>query len=124
METARSAASARLAPRQVSLLPRHWAWLSTQPRSTSATLRRLVDEARKDRDGRFEIDATRERCYFLMRDLAGDGPGFEEASRALYAGDSARFAEILAGWPEGVRRQIEAVALGVRSVPDKRPECV
>ena len=59
-----------------------------------------------------------------MRDLAGDGPGFEEASRALYAGDSARFVEILAGWPEGVRRQIEAVALGVWSVPDVRPECV
>lgn len=97
METSRNSPSSRLASRDVSLFPRHWAWLSTQPRSASATLRRLVDEARQDRDGHFEIEAARERCYFLMRDLAGDAPGFEDACRALYAGEAARFASILAG---------------------------
>lgn len=122
METSRNSPSSHLAPRDVSLLPRHWAWLSAQPRSASATLRRLIDEARQDRDGRFEIDAARERCYFLMRDLAGDTPGFEDACRALYAGEAARFAAILAVWPQGVRRQIESVALGVWPVPGDTPE--
>lgn len=96
--------------REVSLLSRHWAWLAEQPRGASSTLCRLIDEARRDRHGRFAIDAARERCYVLMRDLAGDGPGFEEACRALYAGDAARFATILAGWPEGVRQRVETVA--------------
>ena len=34
--------------REVSLLPRHWAWLSTQRGGASASLRRLVDDARKN----------------------------------------------------------------------------
>lgn len=122
MEASRNSPSSRPAPRDVSLLPRHWAWLSTQPRSASATLRQLVDEARQDCDGRFGIDAARERCYFLMRDLAGDAPGFEDACRALYAGEAARFAEILAAWPEVLRHQIEAAAPGVWSVPGDTPE--
>jgi hypothetical protein len=32
--------------REVSLLPRHWVWLSSSP-TAFAALRRLVDEARK-----------------------------------------------------------------------------
>ena len=32
--------------REISLLPRHWEWLETQPNGASAALRRLVDEAR------------------------------------------------------------------------------
>ena len=33
--------------REVTLLPRHWAWLSAQRGGASATLRRLVDDARR-----------------------------------------------------------------------------
>ncbi len=33
--------------REVSLLPRHWDWLKSQRGGASATLRRLVDEARQ-----------------------------------------------------------------------------
>src|SRR5690606_37419211 len=33
--------------REVSLLPRHWEWLAEQPQGASASLRRLVDAARK-----------------------------------------------------------------------------
>ena len=40
--------------REVSLLPRHWSWLAEQPGGASATLRRLVDEARKEDAGRTE----------------------------------------------------------------------
>jgi len=39
-----------------------------------------------------------------MAILAGDRPTFEEAYRALYAGDHERFEVLLvAGWPEDVR---------------------
>jgi hypothetical protein len=34
--------------REVSLLPRHWAWLADQRGGASASLRRLVDAARKE----------------------------------------------------------------------------
>ena len=33
--------------REISLLPRHWDWLSAQPGGASVTLRKLVDAARK-----------------------------------------------------------------------------
>src|SRR5262245_53480687 len=33
--------------REVTLLPRHWEWLAEQPGGASATLRRLVEEARR-----------------------------------------------------------------------------
>ena len=34
--------------REVSLLPRHWAWLERQPHKASGTLRRLVEAASKN----------------------------------------------------------------------------
>src|SRR5687767_9951516 len=33
--------------REVTLLPRHWDWLATQPGGASAALRRLVEDARR-----------------------------------------------------------------------------
>src|SRR5262249_501696 len=33
--------------REVTLLPRHWEWLNTQPGGTSVALRKLVDDARR-----------------------------------------------------------------------------
>ena len=38
--------------REVALLTRHWAWLDAQPGGAAATLRRLVDAARKAGVGR------------------------------------------------------------------------
>ena len=122
MEPCRKSLLPAPAAREVSLLSRHWAWLAEQPRGANATLCRLVDEARRDRHSRFAVDAARERCYLLMRDLAGDSPGFEEACRALYAGDAARFATILAGWPEWVRRRVETVAGDAWSAQGNRSE--
>ncbi len=34
-------------PREVTLLPRHWAWLAAQPGGASVTLRKLVDQAQQ-----------------------------------------------------------------------------
>jgi hypothetical protein len=96
--------------REVTLLPRHWDWLARQKGGASATLRRLVDAARRETDGRPDRDAARERTYRAMTVLAGDRPGYEEATRALFAGDRAAFAIRIAAWPEDVRTYLATSA--------------
>ena len=91
--------------REVSLLPRHWEWLGRQPNGASATLRRLVEEARKA-DATADLRARRDAACRMMSALAGDLPGFEEAMRALYAGDDASFASHIAEWPHDLREQL------------------
>ena len=92
--------------REVTLLPRHWDWLAAQRGGASAALRRLVDEARR---AHAEGDAQRlakECAYRFMSALGGGLPGFEEASRALFAHDAAAFAERIAHWPPDVRAHL------------------
>lgn len=89
--------------REVTLLPRHWEWLGDQPGGASQALRRLVDQARKSGDGAERERSRQGTAYRFMQALAGDLPGFEEASRALFAGDMPRFERCIAGWPLDVR---------------------
>jgi hypothetical protein len=89
--------------REVTLLPRHWDWLATQSGGASVTLRRLIDEARHADGGQSRIKTAREVAYRFMSAMAGDLPGFEEATRALFAGDDARLDQHMAAWPEDVR---------------------
>jgi hypothetical protein len=96
--------------REVTLLPRHWEWLNAQPGGASVALRRLVEEARRAGAGRERTRAAREAAYRFTNAVAGDLPGFEEATRALFAGDRARFGDAAAGWPRDVREH--AVVLG------------
>jgi hypothetical protein len=88
--------------REVTLLPRHWEWLAAQPGGASQALRRLVEEARRREGGAGDLRQRREAQYRAMLALAGDLPGFEEASRALFAGDEAAFAGYLRQWPADV----------------------
>jgi hypothetical protein len=93
--------------REVTLLPRHWEWLAEQPRGASATLRRLVDEARRSEDeGRLAAAVTGR----VMTALAGDLPDYEEAYRALDAGNEVRFLELTMRWPEDVRQYLLRLA--------------
>ena len=96
--------------REVSLLPRHWAWLEAQPSGISAALRRLVDEARRREPDRAAARRARDAAGRFMWAMAGDLPGFEEASRALYAGDHARLGTLVRGWPRDVRAHLLALA--------------
>lgn len=89
--------------REVSLLPRHWAWLEAQPGGISGALRRLVDEARRREPEKEQARVIREALSKILWVVAGNLPGFEEASRSLYANDLARFSELVAGWPHDVR---------------------
>ncbi len=99
-------------PREVTLLPRHWQWLNGQPGGASVALRRLVDEARRTSVGRDRVRRSQEVAYRVMVALGGNLPGFEEAIRALFAGDAARFAAQLAHWPGDVRGYVSALAAG------------
>src|ERR1044071_6681235 len=47
--------------REVTLLPRHWDWLATQPGGASATVRRLVDAARPSSADKDPICQAEER---------------------------------------------------------------
>jgi hypothetical protein len=89
--------------REVTLLPRHWDWLAQQPGGASQGLRRLVDQARKQDEGRTVMRLAHERAYRFMSALAGDYPGFEEASRTLFASDLAALTQAMQPWPADVR---------------------
>lgn len=89
--------------REVTLLPRHWEWLSAQPGGASVALRKLVEDARRANEGKDRVRRSQEAAYRFMSALAGNLPGFEEATRALFAGNSRRFDEQVAPWPADVR---------------------
>jgi hypothetical protein len=96
--------------REVTLLPRHWDWLSAQPGGASVTLRRLVEEARKVTADGGRRRVAQEAAYRFMHALAGNLPDYEEATRALFAGDITRFEETLAHWPDDVREHASLLA--------------
>ena len=95
-------------PREVPLLPRHWEWLARQPGGASAALRRLVEAARREGGSAEDLRVRRERAYSAMAALAGDAPGFEEASRALFAGDRPRLEAQIATWPGDIQAYVLA----------------
>jgi hypothetical protein len=101
--------------REVTLLPRHWDWLGSQPGSASVALRKLVEEARRVNGGRDRQRAARDAAYHFMSTLAGDMPGFEEASRALFADDRRRFVGLIAAWPVDIRDHIVRLAFRDRA---------
>ncbi|MGZ6016367.1 MAG: DUF2239 family protein [Phenylobacterium sp.] len=97
-------------PREVTLLPRHWDWLASQPGGASVALRKLVEEARRTHAKRDRIRQAQDAAYRFISAMAGDLPGFEEASRALFAGNAERFYEETARWPADVREHARQLA--------------
>jgi hypothetical protein len=89
--------------REVSLLPRHWEWLEQQPNGASGAIRRLVDDARKRNPGEQQARSAIEATDRFLSAMAGNLPGYEEASRALYARDKRRFHELIREWPRDIR---------------------
>ncbi len=94
--------------REVTLLPRHWDWLATQPGGASVALRKLVEEAR--RDPKSKIKAARDSLYRFSVAVVGNAPGYEEAMRALYAGQQEDFIAHIEGWPQDIRAKLEEMA--------------
>jgi hypothetical protein len=98
--------------REVTLLPRHWEWLATQPGGASVALRKLVEEARRTHAERDKRRRAQESAYHFMSAIAGNMPGFEEATRALFSNDQQRFREWIAAWPDDVRDHAIKLAFG------------
>jgi uncharacterized protein len=104
--------------REVTLLPEHWDWLALQPGGASVALRKLVHEAKQANIERDERRRTYERTYNVMVALAGNLPGFEEASRALFAGELDRLQRLANAWPVDIRNYIMRLA-NPESVQDR-----
>jgi hypothetical protein len=94
--------------REVTLLPRHWEWLASQSGGASVALRKLVEEAM--RSPAAEKRAAQEAAYRFMSVMAGDRPSFEEAARALFAGDGKAFDAHAKPWPKDIRAYARKLA--------------
>lgn len=102
--------------REVTLLPRHWEWLATQPGGASVALRKLVEQARRSNKKADELRQTQEATYRFMNVLAGNNPGYEEATRALFASDYEHLRQLIENWPSDVRNHILFLAAPIREV--------
>ncbi|MES2484297.1 MAG: DUF2239 family protein [Pseudomonadota bacterium] len=98
--------------REVTLLPRHWDWLALQSGGASVALRKLVEAAQRASAASDRRRVATESAYRFMHAMAGNEAGFEDASRALFAGDLVRLRREVAAWPPDVRRHLLALAAG------------
>jgi uncharacterized protein len=105
-------------PREVTLLPRHWEWLARQPGGASVALRKLVEEARRTNSDKDRLREARESAYRFMTVMAGNLPGYEEAARALFAGNRLQFYAMIASWPVDVRSHAKRLTALAFRPPD------
>jgi hypothetical protein len=101
--------------REVTLLPRHWEWLATQPGGASVALRRLVELASRERADSDRVREASEAVDRVMLALAGNLSGYEEASRAFHRREGDRFATLTEAWPADVRAYVRTLAGAVLS---------
>ncbi len=107
--------------REVSLLPRHWTWLSTQRGGASAAIRRLVEQARKAESVNDKARQAIDQTHAFLWNIGGDLPGFEEATRALFRVDLDSFDEAIADWPPDIVEHIQQMLATFRGA-GSRPE--
>jgi hypothetical protein len=106
--------------REVTLLPRHWDWLNAQPGGASVTIRKLVEQARIAQAGRDCVRRATDATYRFAQVMAGNLRDYEEAMRALFAGDRTRFEAMTESWPVSIRnhaRRLAAPAFGEAPFP-------
>lgn len=96
--------------REVTLLPRHWEWLASQPGGASAAIRRLVDQARVQFADRDRARAAQESAYRFLSAMLSGHADFDEAARAFFANDRERFRALTREWPGDARDHAWALA--------------
>jgi hypothetical protein len=101
--------------REVTLLPRHWEWLSAQRGGASAALRRLVEEAQRAGAPADRARTAQQALHRILTALAGDLPGYEDALRALYARDDGRFDVLISVWPPDIADYVSRLAAAERA---------
>jgi len=97
--------------REVTLLPRQWDWLASQPGGASVALRKLVEHAMRANVGRDRTRVSQNAAYRFMSVMAGNRTGFENAARALFAGDAPTFNRLVNAWPKDIRDLTKKLAL-------------
>lgn len=107
---------------EVTLLPRHWAWLKSQPGGASVTLRKLVERARREGAENDARRRSQDATYRFMSVVAGDLPGYEEALRALYSADANRYSEIITSWPADLGPPLRQLAAAAFAEQDNGPQ--
>jgi hypothetical protein len=103
--------------REITLLPRHWDWLAQQPGGASVAIRRLVEDARKANGARDRIRKAQDAAYRFATAIGGNLPLYDDAMRALFAGDGARFAIMTDGWPADIRDHASTLAAPAFAAP-------
>jgi hypothetical protein len=98
--------------REITLLPRHWQWLGSQPGGASVAIRKLVETARRTNQEADQLRRRQEAAYHFMSAMAGNLANFEEASRSLFANDRERFDVLVGSWPADVRDHARKLAFG------------
>ena len=97
--------------REVSLLPRHWEWLALQGSGASATLRKLIEDAKKKNSAQDQVRQSQNATYKFMSAMAGDLPLYEEALRAFYAKNRVLFETLIAPWPKDIQEHIRRLSI-------------
>jgi hypothetical protein len=103
--------------REVTLLPRHWEWLASQPGGASVVLRRLVDEARRTSKDKDRTRRAQEAAYRFIAAMGENKPHYEEVARALFARDAERFEAWTGHWPADVRDHARRLAAAAFEQP-------
>jgi uncharacterized protein len=96
--------------REITLLPRHWDWLASQAGGASVALRKLVEQASKRDAGGGNVRLGQNALYKFVAAIAGNFPSYEEAIRALFAGDRTSFIDLIAAWPADIQAHILQLA--------------
>lgn len=99
--------------REITLLPRHWEWLNSQPGGASVAIRKLVETARRANSGKDRVRQSQDATYRFMSAMAGNLQSFEEATRALFAKDQQLFEEHMQTWPTDIRDHAKKLALPI-----------
>jgi len=62
-----------------------------------------VEKAKRENAGKDKVRQAQDASLKFMSVMAGNWENFEEATRALYAGDEARFNAMIEPWPRDVK---------------------
>jgi hypothetical protein len=98
--------------REITLLPQQWEWLQAQPASASATIRRLIEQARRENDPARESKERAAAAGAFLTAIVGNAQNFEEVTRALYSHDRSRFQQLLDDYPVDVRNYAVKLLFG------------
>jgi hypothetical protein len=100
--------------REITLLPRHWEWLESQPGGSSVALRKLVEIARKQGAPEDQIRRSIESTYRFLSVMCGHLAGFEEIARALFRRNWQEFDRLSEELPDDLRNYLRQLSQPAR----------